>query len=95
MTIILEKSTEVIAIVVQKIRSLKDPNELFELCIQIHTLENEGDRVFEKALSKLFQSEVDPLHIIKWKEIYESLEKAIDKCEDISDVIWGIVVKYG
>lgn len=95
MTVILENSIEIVATVVQKIRNLKNPNELFDLCIQIHTLENEGDRVFEKALAKIFQNAIDPLYVIKWKEIYESLERAIDKCEDISDVIWGIVVKYG
>ncbi len=95
MTVILEKSVELVVIAVQKIRELKDSQEIFELCIQIHALENEGDRVFEKALGKIFQNATDPLDVIKWKEIYDFLEQAIDKCEDISDIIWGIVVKYG
>lgn len=95
MTVILEKSAAIVVIAIQKIRDLKDPREIFELCIQINTLEHEGDRVFEKALGKLFQNAADPLDVIKWKEIYDFLELAIDKCEDISDIIWGIVVKYG
>lgn len=94
MTVILEKSVAIVVIAIQKIRDLKDSHEIFELCIHINTLENEGDHVFEKALGKLFQNATDSLDVIKWKEIYDFLEQAIDKCEDISDIIWGIVVKY-
>ena len=95
MTVILEKATAIVVLIVHKIRDLKNSNEIFELCIQIHTLENQGDRVFERVLGELFQKKRDPLDVIKWKEIYSFLEQAIDKCEDISDIIWGIVVKYG
>lgn len=95
MTAILESSIEIIVILIKKIRSLKHSQEILEFCIQIHTLENEGDQVYEKSLAKIFQNESSSLEVIKWKEIYELIELSIDKCEDISDIIWGIVVKYG
>lgn len=95
MTTILEKSIVTVVVIVKKIRNLKKSHEILELCIQIHALENEGDRIFEQSLMNIFQNALDPLEVIKWKEIYDFLELAIDKCEDISDIIWGIVVKYG
>lgn len=95
MALILEKSIAIIVIAIQKIRDLKDSQKIFDLCIQINTLENEGDRVFERALGKIFQNATNPLDVIKWKEIYDFSELAIDKCEDISDILWGIVIKYG
>jgi len=80
---------------IKKLESSKENALIFEECIQVHTLENKGDRLFERALGMLFQKGADPLEVIKWKEIYDFLEIAIDECEDIADVVWGIVVKYG
>lgn len=95
MTTILERSTEVVFSLVQKIAEIKDAPAILELCDQVGILEKQGDRIFELSLGKLFQNSPDPLEVIKWKEIYESLEEATDKCEDIADIIEGIVVKYG
>lgn len=92
---VLERAMEVAVSAIHKIRDLKDTEAIYEECIQIHTLENQGDRLFEKALGNLFQKNAEPLEVIKWKDIYEFLERAIDACEDIADIIWGIVVKYG
>ncbi|HXN06692.1 MAG TPA: DUF47 family protein [Nitrospiria bacterium] len=61
--------------------------------IEINRLENEGDKVFHEALEKLFDGEKDPIRIIKWKEIYENLEAAIDRCEDVSNIIETISLK--
>lgn len=95
MSSVLEEAIAIIVICVSQIKDLKEPSKLFELCIQVHTLENRGDRLFEIALGKLFDKGTDPLEVIKWKEIYSFLERGIDTCEDIADVIWGIVIKYG
>lgn len=95
MASVLEQAMGVAVGVVQKIQHLKDTRTIFEECILIHTLENQGDRLFERALGSLFQDGAEPLDVIKWKEIYDFLEMAIDECEDIADIIWGIVVKYG
>lgn len=95
MTLVLEEAIALIVQGVSLIKTRKDSNKLVELCIRIHTLENQGDRLFEKALGALFLNDPQPLEVIKWKEIYDFLEQAIDTCEDVGDIIWGIVVKYG
>jgi hypothetical protein len=62
-------------------------------CVAIHSLENEGDALHHAAVEKLFSEEQDPIKIIKWKELYETLEKSIDKCEDVANVLEAIVLK--
>jgi hypothetical protein len=62
--------------------------------IEIHRLENEGDRVGRAAIAALFEAESDPITIIKWKEVYGLLESTIDKCEDVANIIERIVVKH-
>ena len=66
-----------------------------EYCVEVNALENEADRVCREAISRLFDEEKDPIQLIKWKEIYETLEKATDKCEDAANVLESVVVKNG
>jgi uncharacterized protein len=61
---------------------------------QIHKLENDGDVLQREALFDLFEHEKDPIRVIKLKEIHEFVESAIDKCEDVANVIEGICVKH-
>ncbi|MEI6308535.1 MAG: DUF47 family protein [bacterium] len=62
--------------------------------IEVHSLENEGDDTYRKAIALLFaDSKGNPLEILKLKEIYDMLEEALDKCEDVADVIQNIVIK--
>ncbi len=63
--------------------------------VEINRLENEADRVFQEAIRQLFDTERDPIVIIKWKEIFDYLEQITDACEDVANVIEGIVVKHG
>jgi predicted phosphate transport protein (TIGR00153 family) len=65
-----------------------------EYCIEINRLENTGDSVFRAALAKMFDEIRDPILVIKWKEIYEHLEEALDKCEDVADILESIVLKH-
>jgi predicted phosphate transport protein (TIGR00153 family) len=62
--------------------------------IEIHRLENEGDRIARQAVAELFRDGADPVDIIKWKDIYQLLEDAVDACEDVANVIERIVVKH-
>jgi uncharacterized protein len=62
--------------------------------IEIHRLENEGDRIARKAVADLFTDGGDPVHVIKWKDVYALLEEAIDACEDAANVIERIVVTH-
>jgi uncharacterized protein len=64
-----------------------------ELVTEINTLENEGDRVYRTAMEELYKQS-DPIYILKWKQIYDHLERAIDRCEDVADELQGILLKY-
>ncbi len=70
-----------------------DHNTIQDCIIAIHTLENEGDAIHYQALGHLFAEEKDPITIIKWKEVYETLERSIDKCEDVANIIEAVMLK--
>lgn len=78
---------------VSRLSDLKRPEMILAICIEINRLENEVDNAHRKALAHLFENEKDPITIIKIKEILEDLETATDKCEDVANVIEGIVLK--
>jgi predicted phosphate transport protein (TIGR00153 family) len=63
--------------------------------VEINRLENEADRVHQEAVSRLFNEERDPLMVMKWKETLDFLESATDRCEDVANVLEGVVVKHG
>lgn len=84
--------------VVEALYWLNDPrkkNDISKTLEHIHTLENRGDEVLRRALATLFDGNPDPLQVIKWKEIYENAEIAIDKCETVATLIEGIHLKQG
>jgi uncharacterized protein len=62
--------------------------------IEIHRLENEGDRLVRQAIAGLFEDKIDAVSLIKWKEIYNLLEATIDKCEDVANIIERITIKH-
>jgi len=62
--------------------------------IKIHTLENEGDQVWREAVAELFDRSDDAIEIVKWKDIYSLIEVAIDRCEDVANIVETIVVKH-
>jgi uncharacterized protein len=92
---ILEEAVSNLTKAVGSIRNLNRPRRILDYCIEINRLENRGDRTQERAIGNLFNNNLDPVEIIKWKEIYDSTEAAIDKCEDVANTIEGIVVKHG
>lgn len=79
------------------VRALKDLDKLEGLephWIKIHTLENEGDSLFRNAVGDLFAESADPIEIIKWKDLHGLIEVAIDRCEDVANIVETIVVKH-
>ena len=78
---------------VSSIRDLGQPNGILLHCIEINRLENVADNILRGALARLFREERDPIAVIKWKEIYETLEAATDRCEDVANVIEGVVLE--
>jgi predicted phosphate transport protein (TIGR00153 family) len=75
------------------IHELPTPTQALQRVIEINRLENESDRICRGLIGRLFQEEKDPIQVIKWKEIFEVIEAAVDKCEDVSNVIETIIVK--
>ena len=87
---------ETTGVITKAIGALKEKKYAYiqEYCIEINRLENRGDRIFREALVKLFDNIKDPIMVIKWKEVYEHLEEANDTCEDVADILEGIVLKH-
>ena len=76
------------------LKALERRTGVAEPAVEINRLENEADRVHQSAVRLLFQEERDPIVIMKWKEILDFLEDATDRCEDVANVVEGVVVKH-
>ena len=74
-------------------QALNDKQQVTEHCIEINRLEDVADGVVRRAISELFDHETDPIALIKLKEVYEFLEDTTDRCEDVADVLQGVVIK--
>ena len=79
---------------VSAMKALGKKMEISGCAVEINRLENEADRIHQAALRRLFEEERDPIAIIKWKEILDFLELATDRCEDIANVLEGVVIKH-
>lgn len=91
---IIVDSAEQIHQAISLLRSRRNLREILVYCVEINRLENEADEVRRKVLAALFREESDVIKIIKWKEIYELLERATDESEDVADVLQTIVMKH-
>ena len=89
----LQMTTEILKKALRELRA-KSYAHVQEHCIQINRLENRIDRKYRDALGKLLNGGHDAVYIIKWKDIYELLEDASDRCEDIANILEGIVLKH-
>jgi len=78
---------------VSAVRVLEKRDHILDYCIEINRLENESDRLSRTLIAQLFDEERDPVQIIKWKEIIEVIETAVDKCEDVANVIESVTIK--
>jgi predicted phosphate transport protein (TIGR00153 family) len=87
--VILRSATK-LAEAVTRLEGFKDSQRQL---IELRELEDEGDRIAHEAISELFSSGADPLAVIRWKDIHEQLEEAVDACENAADVLEAILVK--
>lgn len=76
---------------VSKIQSHREALPHF---VELHRLENEGDHLYRQAMEALFANGAEAIHIITWKDLYEILEKGIDRCEDVANVLESIMLKH-
>ena len=87
--ILLEASRQVAA-AMPRLRDFKDMDRY---TVEIHRLENDGDRIVREGVASLFEGGIDPMVVIRWKDLFERLEEAIDACERVANVLSGIVIK--
>jgi len=73
---------------------LEKPNAISPRLVELHRLENEGDEIYHAAVAELFHKATDPLTVIKWKDIYEKLEAAVDRCENVANIIESVIIKH-
>jgi len=92
---VLNKAIGKVKFVVHAMRDMKNAKMIIDACVEINTLENEGDIMLRTAMVDLFEHEKDAIELIKWKEIFERIEESLDVCEDVSNIVEGIVLKHG
>jgi predicted phosphate transport protein (TIGR00153 family) len=88
------KSIKTLTDAVIKLRSMKNISQIKQDCVLINSLENDADDILDNAIINLFSNGKDAIEVIKLKDVYEDLEVISDKCEDASNVIESIIIKY-
>lgn len=92
---ILVRTTEATRNAVGILRHLKDHKTVEQVFVAVHALENESDQAYRAALGLLFnEPNADPLHVMKWKELYDRVELTVNECENVADILESLVVKY-
>jgi len=80
--------------IIQMVATLSKPHNITEHLVEIHKLENEADDIYFQAVGGLFHNATDPTELIKWKELYELLEYATDRCESVANISESIILKH-
>jgi predicted phosphate transport protein (TIGR00153 family) len=91
---LLVESCNVLAKAVALLGTMSRAPELLELCVEVNRLENAADSVHRRAMADLFKPGNDPLMVMKWRDILDGLESATDRCEDVANVLEGVVLEY-
>ena len=94
-TDVLVEASIVVCQAMKKLRKAKKLSDLQDSLIEIHRLESVGDDNNHSAVSELYSGNVDALEVIKWKELYDMIEEAIDGCEDVGNTLERIILKNG
>lgn len=91
---IVQKATHSLGRAVRELRNMKKLYHITEACVMINSLENQANEVLDRAMIRLFSESIDPIELIKLKDIYQDMEVITDKCEDAANVIESIIIKY-
>ena len=92
---ILQLSCSEISRAMGHLQNMKDSKPLLALCMHINRHEHDADQIFRRALARLFNERTEPLELMKWRDILESIETATDRAEDVANIIEGIVLEHG
>jgi len=93
-SMVIDESVKAIAIAVSGLNNTKNSKAIKEACIEVNRLENVGDAMRDTFLGNLFETENNPIELIKWKEIYQDAETVLDICEDVANIVESIMVKH-
>jgi predicted phosphate transport protein (TIGR00153 family) len=84
-----------VGVLAEGVACLKKGDDIMKYCVEAKKLEEEGDAIYHQALGKMFESEKNAIELIKWKEIYDNLERTLDEAEDVANVLESITLKHG
>ena len=90
----LQLATVAVDKAIKLLPQVKQPKEMLDLCIEINRLENQADNSYRHGLATLFKGGYDAIDVMKWRDIIDNLEAATDKCEDVANILEGIVLEY-
>jgi hypothetical protein len=68
--------------------------DLLDICVEINRLENEADNIYRRAIAELFHNGANPIDVMKWRDIFDNIEEATDRCEDVANIVEGVVLEY-
>lgn len=91
---LVNEGSRIVQMAVQNLRHMHKTNDHNDFVVQINSMENEADEVYDRAIQHLFATEKDPITLIKMRDLYSTLELATDKCEDVGNVLESIMLKY-
>jgi len=91
---ITEVMQRMMGVLAEAVRRLKKGDDVMRYCIEAKQLEEEGDSIYHESLGLLFDKERDAIELIKWKEIYDNLERTLDEAEDVANVVESITIKH-
>jgi len=95
LAVVLVSATTNVRELVKGLRDMADPQALLEMCVEINRLENDADLVLRHGLARIFRElRQDPIEVMKWKELLETLEAATDRCEDVANTVEGILLEH-
>ncbi|HJX70201.1 MAG TPA: DUF47 family protein [Dehalococcoidia bacterium] len=77
------------------LRHRAELRQMLPHCVELNRLENEADQIMRRTLGEMFENRTDILDIFRWREIYEYMETATDRCEDVADILEGVALKHG
>jgi uncharacterized protein len=90
----LQQATVAVDQAIKLLPQVKQPKQMLDLCVEINRLENEADNAYRHGLATLFRGGYDAIEVMKWRDIIDNLESATDRCEDVANILEGIVLEY-
>ncbi|MFL0246602.1 DUF47 domain-containing protein [Candidatus Clostridium stratigraminis] len=93
LTEMIENQCRELISLMEELKNMKKSKKLTEKIIEINRIEDEGDKIFRKAITALFNEQIPALHVIKWREIFDYIEQTLDACEDVANTVEGVVMK--